>query len=82
MIRSARYDWVCGKHSGIPTCCRLWFIGARALPLVVKRAYWDLGLFIGGREYVPCPRCLATGRGIGTVLRECACDGIRNGPLK
>jgi len=81
-LRYARYDWVCGKHSGIPACCRVWFIGAQALPFAVKRVYWRFALARDRYDYVPCPRCLATGRGVDIVLRECECDGLRNGPLK
>jgi hypothetical protein len=84
MIRSvfrARYDWVCGRHSGIPACCRVWFIAADLAPRRLRRVYWKLPA-TEAWDYIPCPRCLATGRGKDFALRECECDGLRNGPLK
>lgn len=81
-MKYVRYDWVCGKHSGIPACCRVWFIAAWtfALPYSWKRAYDRLiARRSGAWEYVPCPVCLVTGRGRGVPLIDCTCAAPVNG---
>lgn len=31
LLDKIKYDWKCGAHSGIPACCRIWFITTRTI---------------------------------------------------
>lgn len=75
-----RYHWECGRHSGIPPCCRVFYIAvwSRCHRRPLRELYLSL---VGPWEYVPCPVCMVRGRGKDTVLRDCTCDGFKNGTV-
>jgi hypothetical protein len=72
-VRRSVWDFRCGRHSNIPSCCMIWFI--LVWPFVFRfgsaNSYWERinRLRGGGVDYVVCPLCLALGRVVD--VRDC-----------
>ncbi len=73
MENKFKYTWRCGRHSGFPLCCILWYLGPWQL-IIFKiprmwKWYWNLRDENDG--YVRCPICLLTNRRV--KVKDCDC---------
>ena len=67
-LNKVKYHWKCGRHSNIPACCVLWFIGPWRIALRVPRL-WSI---FYDSPYVRCPLCRFTHR--WNKIKECECE--------
>lgn len=72
-----RWHWECGRHSGIPACCRVWWLTVWQVLHPFMR-WWQNGdpehfyhRWSEGWGYVPCPGCIVRGR--VNVVKSCNC---------
>ena len=79
-----KLDYACGKHSGFPLCCVIFYLirhecfeeSTRILPRWIAKSehiswYWNYSAKFGDRNYVACPVCLHTGR--FAEIKKCGC---------
>lgn len=72
------YDIHCGKHSGFPSCCIIFFVTKWVWVCHYKnnkfyKAYWTKMQALKNRpEYIPCPKCLRNRTFV--KLKSCPAD--------
>jgi|ETNvirnome_2_300_1030623.scaffolds.fasta_scaffold04633_11 hypothetical protein len=68
-------DWDCGKHSNIPRCCILWYIGPWQKIMMKVPKLWRMYYTTNETdkvEYIRCPVCIV--RDHMVLLKDCKCD--------
>ena len=74
-LAKIQYTWRCGRHSGFPLCCILWYLGPWLLVVFKIPKMWEWYWTLGTEcDYVRCPMCLLTNRRV--EVKDCDC---RNG---
>jgi len=71
-------DRDCGKHSGIPSCCVLWYIGVWKKAIMNIPKLWRMYYSVNDTdnvEYIRCPVCILLDYTI--ELKECGCHESR-----
>lgn len=60
ILNNIPYDIHCGKHSGFPNCCIIFFITQWAwMSSNKKQPHWDkMNKLRNHPGYIPCPKCL------------------------
>lgn len=83
---TVRRSWECGRHSGFPLCCIVWYI-LRAhsgwVALVHNRYWYQRWLVRSYRadpiithQYVRCPLCKLRGRWVEMHLCDASCENV------
>ena len=72
---SIDYHVECGRHSGIPECCIIWFTGPWKTVRTFGEewaAYWIKNNNIEGVDYIRCPECID--KSIVVDIKGCDCE--------
>lgn len=81
-------SWI-GRHSNIPRCCIRFYIEQWAVRPLLRDPHFERNYWRRMRRrqwtglYIPCPRCLASGRAVKIHLcgPRCGVMGSRERPL-
>ena len=71
LMAKFQFDWNCGRHSGFPMCCILWYLGPWQLIIFRTPWMWKWYWALGDGNYVRCPICLL--RKHQVEMKECDC---------
>ena len=86
-IQEAKYNIVCGHHSGFKPCCIVWYTfiwsPVRVKGYGNKQLNWICQKYFNAIPYrftyIPCPRCLYARKSI--QMKYCTCNGYKNGHI-
>jgi len=80
-VRKLQLHYICGRHSGIPLCCVIYFIITREIleSIIGSRLFYKFlksnifNRYLEGFEYIACPYCSVFNK--PKKIRDCGTDG-------